>query len=179
MGTEGRRSSADASGSHVHEGGSSSVEILVVVGLFTLMAIAAGAAFTTSGEVFGDGMARADLGALGRRVLGRILAEVAETQASAPDFSVGTGSVSFNRVEAVSSGGPVYGPQRTISYDKATGIVTLEIPANRVKETMTREATGLSFTLDGTLLKVDLTLEKQVPKGKLKRRFAGESNLLP
>lgn len=140
------------------------LEVAVVVVIFLLMTAAVGTAFGTGGEVYGDGMFRADLNAKARHVMNRILAEVEETQSDSPDFAVGSDFITYNRVVSISAMSATFGPQRTITIDASEEIITLTIAGAAgtvpATEELTGHATGLGFVLDGSRLTVTVSITK-------------------
>lgn len=145
---------------NARESGTTLLEMIVVMVIFLILAAAVGSAFGTGGEVYGDGLLRADLGANARRVMNRILAEIEETQSDSPDFAVGTNFITYNQVEAISAAGPTFGPERRIIHNGNTNTIAMIIPSQRLVEEISGQATGLTFALDGSRLTVTASITK-------------------
>lgn len=161
-----------------YDGGYTILEMSVVMAVFVVLALAVGSAFGTGGEVYGDGLLRADLMGNARRVLNRILEEMEETQSDAPDFAVGTAFVTYNRVEAISATGPTFGPERNISFNAGAGTIALTIRGEGVQEKLTGQATGLTLALDGSRLTVIVSIAKTNAHGtSITQTVTGDVNI--
>ena len=146
------------------------LEVMIVTALFVLIVLAVGTAFGTGGEVYGEGLLRADMNAYTRQVLNRILSEVRESRIDAPYFSVGEDFITYNQVVAISADGPVFGKDRMIKYIPEEDRVVLQIPEIQVEEDLTSEASELVFTFQARRLEVSLTIERANTKGQLIRQ---------
>ncbi len=137
------------------EAGYTILEIMVATTLFMVMMAALGTAFGTGGQVYGDGLLRAELNGTARATLNRMIYEMEATRTDSPDFVVNGNSITYNRVEAISADTATFGSARTISYAQ-DGTVTIVRPADGVKEQITDICSGLTFALDDSLLTISI-----------------------
>ena len=142
------------------ESGYTILEVTVVMTIFVVMMLAVGSALGAGGEVYGDGLFRADLNAHARRVLNRIVAEMGETQSDSPDFGVGNSFVTYNRVTGLTPVGPVYGPERVISFNPGYSKIAMAIVGTGQSEDFTSHASALVFNRAGSRLTITVSISK-------------------
>ena len=146
--------------------------------LFLVIAAAVGSAFGAGGEVFGEGVLRADLNAHARRVMNRILTEIEETQSDSPDFAVGSDWITYNRVVSLTAAGPVYGPERRIGFDSSKDQINMAIQSQSVSEELTGDANSLTFTPSGSRLTVAVSIKRKNVSGQtITQTVTGDVNV--
>lgn len=153
------------------------LEMMVASVLLLVMVAALGTAFGTGGQVYGDGLLKAELNSSARAVLNRIVAELGETRSDAPDFGVSGNFVTYNRLETISATSATFGSERRIAWSNG-GEVTLVIVDDKVSETLTENCTSLVFTLDEGRLTVAVTISGVDAKGNaVSQTVTGDVNI--
>lgn len=143
------------------ESGQSLVEVMVALVLFSLVAIAVGTALGTGGDIYSEGVMRADRDSAARQVLNRVLTEISEARADSPSFDVGPNYITYDPIESLTATDLTFGEPRIIQFEASSGRIYMAIPDLYLVEDLTSDATSFRLTLNGSLLTATVSIRKE------------------